>query len=62
MVRETTTKFPGAVRAIELWLKADGTEAATEAETQTIIRSEINLDDETIFKVILRPTSAAAKD
>lgn len=56
MIREVPPKFPGAVRALELWLKADGSEAETEEEATSIVRTEFAIDDSTVFKVILRPT------
>lgn len=59
MTRERPTKYPGAAKALELLLKADGTEAETEAETATIVRSELAADGRTIAKTILRKTATS---
>lgn len=52
MMRDAKTDYPGAVRAVELLLLKDGREAASEAEAETIIRSELDAQDRTIAKSI----------
>jgi hypothetical protein len=60
MTRERPTTFPGAVKALELLLKADGTEAETPEEATTIIRSEIDSDGNVVAKAVLRKNPVPA--
>lgn len=61
MMRDAKPMMPGAVRAIELLLKKDGSEAETEAEATTIIHSDLDADGMTVAKTILHPAPSSTK-